>query len=215
MGRKVLIVGGSGGLGRKVSEQLRNKYDVTSIGSKDLDIRKLEVCLAYFKNNQFDVVVNFAGTNYDSFIHKIDESDEIHIKNMIDVNLHGSINLISSALKPMRANGYGRIILISSVLSEKTVVGTGIYSSCKSFIDRFVKNVSAENVKYGITANSLQLGYFDGGMTYRIPEDLLENIKSSIGLKRFGRIEEITSTIEFLIETEYVTGANIKIDGNT
>jgi NAD(P)-dependent dehydrogenase (short-subunit alcohol dehydrogenase family) len=92
-------------------------------------------------------------------------------------------------------------------------MGTSIYSSCKSFLDKFVKNISVENIGLGITANSLQLGYFDGGMTYRIPDDNLSSIINSIGLKRFGKIEELSNTINFIIENEYVTGTNIKIDG--
>jgi 3-oxoacyl-[acyl-carrier protein] reductase len=114
----------------------------------------------------------------------------------------------------MRESKYGRVILISSVLSEKNVVGTGVYSSCKSFIDKFVKNVSLENIKHGVTANTIQLGYFDGGMTYRIPEKNIDSIKKTIGLQRFGRIDELVKTINFLIDNEYVTGINLKIDGN-
>ena len=83
----------------------------------------------------------------------------------------------------------------------------------ESFIDKFVKNVSLENIKYGITSNTIQLGYFDGGMTYKIPEENLKKIQQTIGLNRFGKIEELTNTIKFIIENEYVTGVNIKIDG--
>jgi NAD(P)-dependent dehydrogenase (short-subunit alcohol dehydrogenase family) len=50
-------------------------------------------------------------------------------------------------------------------------------------------------------------------MTYRIPEKNLEKIQQTIGLNRFGKIEELTNTIKFIIENEYVTGVNIKIDG--
>ena len=92
-------------------------------------------------------------------------------------------------------------------------MGTSIYSSCKAFLDKLVKNISVENIGLGITANTLQLGYFDGGMTYRIPEGNLNAIKETIGLKRFGEIEELSRTVDFIIETEYVTGINIKIDG--
>jgi NAD(P)-dependent dehydrogenase (short-subunit alcohol dehydrogenase family) len=136
------------------------------------------------------------------------------VENILEVNINGTINLISSVLKNMRENKYGRIILISSVLSEKNVVGTGVYSSCKSFIDRFVKNVSLENIKHGVTANTIQLGYFDGGMTYKIPQEHIESIKKTIGLQRFGKIEELVKTIDYLIDTEYVTGINLKMDGN-
>ena len=88
-----------------------------------------------------------------------------------------------------------------------------IYSSCKSFIDRLIKNVSLENVKHGVTANTIQLGYFDGGMTYKIPQEHIESIKKTIGLQRFGKIEELVKTIDYLIDTEYVTGINLKMDG--
>jgi NAD(P)-dependent dehydrogenase (short-subunit alcohol dehydrogenase family) len=211
--KKVLIVGGSGGLGSQVSKLLSSTYDVTAVGSKDIDITDTNSCEQFFADKTYDIVINFAGLNYDSFIHKIGEHNIDKIKSMVDVNILGTVNLTSAALKKMREQNFGRIILISSVLAEKEVVGTSVYSSCKAFIDKFAKNASAENIKYGITVNTLQLGYFDGGMTYKIPENLLQPIKETIGLKRFGKIEELSSTISFLIENEYVTAANIKING--
>ena len=98
-------------------------------------------------------------------------------------------------------------------LSEKNIIGTSVYSSTKSFLDKFVKNISLENIKYHITANTIQLGYFDGGMTYKIPETIINEIKKDIGLNRFGSIEELFNTIQFIISNEYVTGINLKIDG--
>jgi NAD(P)-dependent dehydrogenase (short-subunit alcohol dehydrogenase family) len=213
MMKKLLIIGGTGGLGSKVAESI-NGYDITIIGSKDLDIRSSIDCESYFNQNSFDIVVNFAGVNHDSLIHKLTSKDEANVDHLLDVNIKGTINIISSCLKNMRENKYGRIIFISSVLAEKNVIGTGIYSSCKAFIDRFIKNVSSENIKYGVTANTIQLGYFDGGMTYRIPDEYLGAIKESIGLKRFGKIEELVSTIDYFVNNEYVTGVNLKIDGN-
>jgi NAD(P)-dependent dehydrogenase (short-subunit alcohol dehydrogenase family) len=211
--KKILIIGGTGGLGNQVSK-LMNNHHITSIGSSHLDIRDMDACDHYFNKNKFDVVINFAGVNYDSLIHKVTIDNQYDIQNLLDVNIKGTINIVSSCLKNMRENRYGRIILISSILSEKVVIGTGLYSSCKAFIDRFVKSISAENIKYGVTANTLQLGYFEGGMTYKIKEEYMETIKNSIGLQRFGKIEEIVATINYLIDTEYTTGINLKIDGN-
>jgi 3-oxoacyl-[acyl-carrier protein] reductase len=212
--KKILIVGSTGGLGKKVAEIMSVKYEITSVGSKDFDIRNIIECENFLLDKNFDIVVNFAGLNYDTLIHKIDSDKIENVRNMIDVNINGTVNLISVVLKTMRRKKYGRIILISSILSEKNVIGTSIYSGCKSFIDRFVKSISLENIKYGITANTVQLGYFDGGMTYRIPKENLESIKKNIGLQRFGRIDELVNTIEFLIHNEYVTGINLKIDGS-
>jgi 3-oxoacyl-[acyl-carrier protein] reductase len=211
--KKILIIGGTGGLGNQVAK-LMNNHCITAIGSSQLDIRDMNACQHYFNENKFDIVINFAGVNYDTLIHKLTINNQADIQNLLDVNIKGTINIVSSCLKNMRENRYGRIILISSILSEKVIIGTGIYSSCKAFIDRFIKNISAENIKYGITANTLQLGYFDGGMTYKIKEEYLETIKNSIGLQRFGKIEEIVNSINYLIDNEYTTGINLKIDGN-
>lgn len=211
--KKVLIIGGTGGLGSKLSDQLKSNYKITSIGSKDLDVTDIKACEQYFENNHFDVVLNFAGVNYDSMVHKINSNNIDKVNNLIDVNIKGAINVVSSCIKNMRKNSYGRIILISSVLAEKNVPGTSIYSSSKSFLDKFVKNISQENVKYGITSNTLQLGYFDGGMTYKIPENYIEGIKQNIGLNRFGAIDELYKAVDFFIQNEYVTGINLKIDG--
>jgi NAD(P)-dependent dehydrogenase (short-subunit alcohol dehydrogenase family) len=211
--KKILIIGGTGGLGNQVAKLMSN-HEVTAIGSTDLDIRDMSACEYYFNQNKFDIVINFAGVNYDSLIHKLTKNNQNEIQNLLDVNVKGTINIVSACLKSMRDNRYGRIILVSSVLSEKVIIGTGLYASCKAFIDRFIKNISAENIKHGITANTIQLGYFDGGMTYKIKEDFLETIKDSIGLKRFGKIEEIVNTINYLIDNEYTTGINLKIDGN-
>ena len=211
--RKIVIIGGSGGLGSLVTDKLSKNYHVTSIGSKDLDVRNIVECEKYFTENNFDIVLNFAGLNYDSLIHKINSYNVSKINELIDVNIKGNINIVSSCLRNMRDKKYGRIILISSVLSEKNVIGTAIYSASKCFLDKFVKNISLENIKYGITSNTIQLGYFDGGMTYEISQDIRENIKESIGLKRFGNIDELCNTITYFIENEYATGINLKIDG--
>jgi 3-oxoacyl-[acyl-carrier protein] reductase len=212
--KKVLVVGGSGGLGVQVVELMSLKYEITSVSSKNFDIRNINECEDFFEGKTFDVIINFAGINYDTFIHKINSENIENIQNLLDVNIKGTINLVSTGLKNMRKHKYGRIILISSILSEKNVVGTGVYSSCKSFIDKFVKNVSLENIKNGITANTIQLGYFDGGMTYKIPKENMELIKKTIGLERFGNINELVKTIDFLIDNEYVTGINLKVDGS-
>jgi NAD(P)-dependent dehydrogenase (short-subunit alcohol dehydrogenase family) len=211
--KRILIIGGTGGLGNQVSKLMNNNH-ITVIGSSHLDIRDMNACVNYFNKNKFDVVINFAGVNYDSLIHKLTIDNQYDIENLLDVNIKGTINVVSACLKNMRENKYGRIILISSILSEKVVIGTGLYSSCKAFIDRFIKSISAENIKYGITANTIQLGYFEGGMTYKIKEEYLETIKNSIGLQRFGKIEELVATINYLIDTEYTTGINLKMDGN-
>ena len=113
----------------------------------------------------------------------------------------------------MREQQYGRIILVSSVLADHPVISTGIYSGCKGFVDSFTKTVALENANKNINCNSLQLGYFDGGLTYKIPESFRDTIKNNIPAKRWGMITELYNTIDYLIETGYMTGQNINISG--
>jgi NAD(P)-dependent dehydrogenase (short-subunit alcohol dehydrogenase family) len=76
-----------------------------------------------------------------------------------------------------------------------------------------VQTVAIENASKGITANCMQLGYMDGGLTHTIGQEFLSKIISSIPACRLGRAEEIAETIKFLILNEYVNGATIKVSG--
>jgi NAD(P)-dependent dehydrogenase (short-subunit alcohol dehydrogenase family) len=210
--KTVVIFGGSGGLGKQVSK-LMEGYNIISLGSKDVDVTNFLQVKNFFDNNKIDIVLNLSGVNVDCFIHKITESKLDDVNKQINVNIKGNINIISNCLPHMRLNKFGRIITISSVLAEKPVVSTGVYSGCKGFIDSFVKTVALENASHNISCNSIQLGYFDGGLTYRIPESFRQSVIDSIPTKRWGSIEELKNTIEYLINTPYVTGTNIKING--
>jgi NAD(P)-dependent dehydrogenase (short-subunit alcohol dehydrogenase family) len=210
--KKVIIFGATGGLGCEISKKLID-YEVISLGSSDLDITNYKEVCKFFKTNSFDIVINFAGVNFDKFAHKLTPNDTEIINKQIDVNIKGTINIVSSCLPSMRENNFGRIILISSVLAEKPVVSTSIYSGCKGFLDSFVKTIGLENANKNISCNTIQLGYFDGGMTYKIPEQIRNTILETIPSKRWGSIDELENTIRYFINTSYVNGINLKING--
>ena len=211
--KKLIVFGGTGGLGQKLIPFLEKKYDVTPVGSKDVDITSFSEVQKYFNENDFDIVLNMSGSKYDVFLSKIKDGDQQDINKMIDVNIKGNINIVSSCLPKMIEKKYGRIISISSVFSELNVPKNSIYCASKAFVDRFISNANKENVKFGITCNTIQLGYWDGGMCYRVEEKYQEMAKEKIGLKRWGKIEELYNTIDYIIENEYVSGTNLRIDG--
>jgi NAD(P)-dependent dehydrogenase (short-subunit alcohol dehydrogenase family) len=211
--KKLILFGGTGGLGQKLIPFLEKKYDVTPVGSKDVDITSFSEVQKYFNENDFDIVLNMSGSKYDVFLSKIKDDDQQDINKMIDVNIKGNINIVSSCLPKMIEKKYGRIISISSVFSELNVPKNSIYCASKAFVDRFISNANKENVKFGITCNTIQLGYWDGGMCYRVDEKYQEMAKEKIGLKRWGKIEELYNTIDYIIENEYVSGTNLRIDG--
>jgi NAD(P)-dependent dehydrogenase (short-subunit alcohol dehydrogenase family) len=211
--KKLIVFGGTGGLGQKLIPFLEKKYSVTSVGSKDIDITLFGEVQKYFNENEFDIVLNMSGSKYDVFLSKIKDSDQEDINKMIDVNIKGNINIVSSCLPKMIEKKYGRIISISSVFSELNVPKNSIYCASKAFVDRFISNANKENVKFGITCNTIQLGYWDGGMCYRVDEKYQEMAKEKIGLKRWGKIEELYNTIDYIVENEYISGTNLRIDG--
>ncbi len=213
MKKKLVLFGGTGGLGEKLGKKLETNYDVLSLGSKQLDITNKLAVDKFFHINDVDIVVNMAAYNYDSFMHKYEHEKYHEIDKQIDVNLKGNINILSSCLPYMRKKKYGRIIAASSVLSETPMVGTGIYSSSKSFIETLYRTAALENANAGITCNTIQLGYFDGGLVYKIPQELRDKIINGIPAKRLGTIDELQTVIEMLINTPYINGNVVKING--
>jgi len=211
--KKIVVFGGTGGVGKKLIPFLEQKYQVTALGSKNVDVTSFEELKNFFTDHEFDIVLNMSGLKYDVFLSKISEEDQKSINDMIDVNIKGNINIVSTCLPKMIEKKYGRIISISSVFSELNVPKNSIYCATKAFVDRFISNANKENIKYGITCNSIQLGYWDGGMCHRVEEKYQEMAKEKIGLKRWGSIEELYNTVNYMVDNEYVCGVNLRIDG--
>ena len=212
---KVVIFGGSGGLGTQISERLQSNMYVESLSSKDVDVTNYNEVKDFFHNNDvvIDSIINLSGYNHNMMLHKYENHNSLDVKRQLEVNIEGNLNILANCLPTMREKKFGRIILISSILASKPVAGTGVYSGCKAFIDNLVKTCSVENLHHGITCNSIQLGYFDGGMTYDIPEKIREDFKGSIPLNRWGKIIELENTIRYLLNTEYVSGCSLKVNG--
>jgi NAD(P)-dependent dehydrogenase (short-subunit alcohol dehydrogenase family) len=211
--KTIALFGASGGLGSKLLPLLKNKYNVIGLCSTDVDVTDFATVKTFFEANKVDIVINLSGYNSDTFAHKISESNIETIDKQINVNINGTINIVSNCLSYMRDQRFGRIILVSSILADHPVISTSVYAGCKGFVDSFTKTVALENANKNVTCNSLQLGYFDGGLTYKIPEDFRETIKNNIPAKRWGTIDELYNTIDYLIETGYMTGQNLNISG--
>ncbi len=211
--KKIVVFGGTGGLGEKLVSLLREEFEVISLGSKDVDLTSFHETKSFFDSNEVDIVLNMSGKKYDVFLSNISENDLPEIEEMIRVNILGNINLLACCLPQMIEKKFGRVIAISSVFSQMNVPKNSIYCSSKAFLERLISNANRENIKHGITCNTIQLGYWDGGMCYRIDERFQKLAKEKIGLKRWGTTQELYNTINYIIQNEYVCGTSLKIDG--
>ena len=208
--KKVLLLGGTGGLGTQLVKEIHSEYECVSVGTKDCDVTDESKVKEVIEFNKPDVIIYLSAKNIDGLLHKHTVDT---INSQLDVNINGFLNVLRYSTKIMRDNEYGRVIYISSILSKSPIRGTGIYSASKAFCDNIIKTYSLENSKYGITANSIQLGYFEGGLTERVPSEILDGVLAEIPLKRFGRVSEMAELIKTIINTEYINGTNISITG--
>jgi NAD(P)-dependent dehydrogenase (short-subunit alcohol dehydrogenase family) len=215
-------VGASGGIGSGIGKLftgdtlIRHYHRHGSAGlgycadiSKPDQVDKM-VAGALREFGRIDVAILAAGISVDGFAHKAPPD---MWRSVVDTNLVGTFNVIRAVLPSMRANSFGRIIILTSVVFQRPVVGTSAYSASKSALVGLARTVALENASRGVTCNCIALGYFDAGMLYTIPADVRENIRQTIPLGRFGRIDELYRTIQFLIDTEYVTGQVISVNG--
>ena len=204
--KKILLIGGTGGIGNQLMENLISDYTCLSVGSKLCDVTNEDQVKDFLSSNYYDVIIYLSVSNIDGLIHKQTKETT---DNQLNVNIFGFLNVLRHCTNKLRDQKYGRIIYISSVLSKKP----GLYSASKAFCDNLIKTYSLENSKYGITSNSIQLGYFDGGLTEKVPDEVLNNVLKSVSLKRLGKVSELSNLIKTIIETEYINGTNISITG--
>ena len=157
------------------------------------------------------VLINCAAINYNSFAHKADVS---LWSKVIDVNLKGTFYIIRSLLPIMREQNFGRIINFSSVITKYPTCGVSAYAASKAALTGLTKSLSAENSWYGITVNTINLGYVNIGMGINdVPIPYQKKMKEEIPCHRFCKPEEVLNTIEYLVKTEYITGSLIDING--
>lgn len=156
------------------------------------------------------VLINAAGVSFGGFTHKIQLEDWIKTLN---VNTTGVFLMIKHLLPIMRSQEYGRIISISSVVPQVGAIGTAPYAASKSALWGLTKVIAKENATKGITANHLNLGYFNIGMIDTIPQPILDDIVKTIPMKKLGDPTNIINAIDFLIKADYVTGTGIDMNG--
>lgn len=193
----MVITGATGAIGGALKEHFHKHYEID-----EFDIRKesdLPDC---------GVLINCMGTNIDGKLHKIDYLDWLHVAS---TNLAGAIEVIQMALPGMRQRRYGRIINLSSILSEGSVPGTSAYTASKAGLNAAIRVIAKENAKHDILINNLNLGYFDLGMTRKINN--YKDLKKQIPIGKFGNVKEIIRACEFLIGSDYITGTTINISG--
>jgi len=221
----ILITGASQGIGKYLFENFSKTHEVFGTFTNTeppiefserfykIDVRDYESIQKWInsiENKSNITLINCVGVNYNSFAHKANIEEW---KNVIDVNLTGVFNVIHEILPFMRQDQYGRIINLSSVVSQMGVPGTSAYAASKSGLNGMIKSLAKENGSKGITINNLNLGYFNLGIIREVPDTMKDEIKKSIPNHQFGDPENIFNVIQSLIDSPYINGTAIDING--
>lgn len=137
--------------------------------------------------------------------------EDLSMKNWNDIlntNLTNSFFLIQQ-LKSLIQK---RIIFIGSVsghIPDSSSIPYGVSKGGLEILTKYLAKEFAPNV----TVNTIAPGYILTNWHDNKPKDQIERIKNKILLKRFGTTKEISNACQFIIETEYINGQILCIDG--
>ncbi len=235
MGRVALVTGGTRGIGRAISERLKEAgYTVaanfggneeaakkfteeTGIASYKCDVSDYDACQEMLKKIEeelgaVDILVNNAGITRDGTLHRMSADNW---EAVIATNLSSCFNLCRGVIDGMRAKGFGRIVNIGSINGQAGQYGQVNYAAAKSGIHGFTKALAQEGAGKGITVNAIAPGYVDTDMVRAVPPAVLEKIIAKIPMGRLGRADDIARGVLFLVadEGDFVTGATLSING--
>lgn len=222
-----LITGASRGIGQLLFDNFSSRgeicqgtYNSSSVTDHNnfsqVDVRSFDAVSKWVSgvvdesNSDNLVLINCAGITYNAFGHK---SDIDQWRNVIDVNLIGSFNLIRAVLPYMRAANYGRIINFSSVVAQKGVPGTSAYAASKSGLWGMTKALSVENAGKNITINNINLGYFDIGIIDEVPTNNIKNLVETIPVGRLGKPSNIVRTVDYIVDNADLCGVSLDVSG--
>jgi len=166
---------------------------------------------------QVDVLVNNAGITSDGLLVRLkdDVATMMPLENfqkVLDVNLTGVFLCAREAAAIMAKADGGVIINISSV-SRAGNFGQTNYSAAKAGVDAMTVTWSKELAKYKVRCAAIAPGYINTEMVAAIKPEVLNKITSLVPLKRLGEMHEISQTVYFIIENDFVNGKILEIDG--
>lgn len=235
--KTVLVTGASGGIGQgicrrlakdwnlvlhynnnadaaeKLQEELTADGGVAIVAQADLSDEQSVLALfdqAIGKFGSLEAVVANAGNSH---FGNISGSSTDDFRRIIDVNIIGSYLTIRTAADRI-ADG-GKIVFVSSQLSQRPRATTGMYSACKAAIDALIVSMSHELGERKICINAVRPGATEPGLFANSPEERKQFFRALSPFKRLGTPEDTAGVVAFLISAEasWVTGQHLRVDG--
>ncbi|MDX6749378.1 SDR family oxidoreductase [Geminicoccaceae bacterium 1502E] len=211
-GARVVLGDWNGEAGQATAERLGGVFRRCDVSRRE-DVEAL-VALAMDRHGRLDVMVQNAGIfpQTDLIDIPVEEWDAV-----LGVNLRGSFLAVQAAMRPMRQQRSGAIVLTSSITGPRVVPpGHAHYAASKAGIMGLVRSAALEGAPFGIRVNAVEPGnILTEAMQAERSADYVRSMERAVPLGRLGMPKDVANAALWLASDEaaYVTGTSIVIDG--
>jgi 3-oxoacyl-[acyl-carrier protein] reductase len=151
-----------------------------------------------------------AGANHVTWEYPLDEWQRV-----IDVDLTGVFHCCRAVVPLMRAAGYGRIVMTSSVAGKEGNPNASAYSAAKAGVIALTKSLGKELARENIAVNCITPTAARTRILEQITEAHVQYMLAKIPRGRFVTVEEIAALVAWLAseENQFATGAVWDLSG--
>jgi len=206
---KAIVLGGSRGIGKAISDSLKSiAIDVFAASKKDIDTSNLNSVKKFLeKNTQTDILILNTGGPEPKQFSNITEEDWNKYHNQLFL---GFVTILQN----IKINHGGYIFLISSSVIKEPNTKLIISSAYRSAFTAVFKILSKEYAEKNISCVNIAPGPINTDRT----RELIDNIKEfekTLPMKRLGESKEIGNFVKSIIENniKYLSGVTINFDG--
>ncbi|MDH3704287.1 MAG: SDR family oxidoreductase [Alphaproteobacteria bacterium] len=161
-----------------------------------------------------DILINAAGVN-------LREPAEVVTaeswRQTVDINLSTPFFLSQALVPAMQKRGWGRIINIASLQSERAFANSIAYGASKGGVAQLTRAMAEAWSKDGICCNALTPGFFPTELTAPVFDDptIADRNAQQTCIGRNGRLDDLVGPLLFFASpaSDYVTGQILAIDG--
>ena len=224
----IIITGTSSGIGRELTIKfLKNGNKVWGCSRKEDSIKiknyfhyKLDLSNSSNINKWIHQVskdtdgkVDIFISNAAAFERKLNSLDSFKsITKTINVNLIAPIIITNMLSKFMIQNKKGLIIYFSSVATVTNEIGTSIYSSSKSGLEKFSQIIKKELEKFKIKVATLRILYVPTKLSKKLNNQEIITLKNKFKTNKFGTFDKIFNKINKLHNLKKISKNNLFCD---